>query len=152
MKHRKKGRTLLIKSPAFYFYIGWIAVSILFVTQAMRIPVYDEFLSSGRFLPLVLSFLMVVFSCILAYQHFKSLEDVTYELSNSFYFFGFISLVFVYIILIPYVPFSIATLLFLCISFLFFRTLSIWKSFLLSLGLVVVIVFVFQTVFQIVFP
>ncbi len=61
IKHGKKGRILLIKSPAFYFYIGWIAVSVLFVTQAMRIPVYDEFLSSGRFLPLVLSFLMVVF-------------------------------------------------------------------------------------------
>jgi len=142
----------LIKSPAFYFYIGLITISVIFVTQALRIPVYDEFLSSGRFLPLVLSFFMVLFSCILAYQQFQSSEGTTHKIEHRFHFFGFLSLVVAYVILIPVFPFSLVTFFFLLASFLSFRTLSFWKSILLAVILVVVIVFIFQTVFQIVFP
>ena len=142
----------LIRSTQFYFNLILVGISIILINQSLNIHVKDEFLSSPKIFPLFLSITMLILALVILFKEIKSKEVYNILPENLLFFLGFIILTFLYIFFIPIIKFSFATVAFLFICFIFFKATNVWKSMVISVGFVIVIVIIFERVFNIIFP
>lgn len=139
-----------------------IIVSLIILSQAIvmeKAPILDP--TAGSFLPALISIIMLISGVTLLFPKKQQghddpddegRDDETFTLKDYRFIFIFFLLIVVYVVLLSIISFFPATFIFLLASMFYLKNVS-WKTNLLvSLGSVIVIYFLFQQLFKIIFP
>jgi len=78
--------------------------------------------------------------------------DEAWDKKDYLFVLKYFVLVILYVISLSYVSFFVSTFIFLVVSMLFLRGVTLWKNVLISLITVAAIYVIFEVIFQIVFP
>lgn len=133
-----------------------IGLFILYLSITMeRQEITDP--ASGSFIPGLVSVIMIGCGVNVLVRRKRSIESGTVEKekndSSHLYTVGLFFLVtLLFVISLSFLPFTLAAFLFLFILFFILKGMSLKRNLFISVGTVAVIYFVFESVFQIVFP
>ncbi|MGM8211268.1 tripartite tricarboxylate transporter TctB family protein [Virgibacillus sp. W0430] len=145
-----------------------IFVSLLFLSQAItmeKASIFDP--AGGSFLPALIALIMIVAGLTVVFQEIRKVkftsnlnasendkEDTEDKLTFKEYklILIYFLLILIYVGVLSIVTFFPATLLFLLLSMVYLRNVSLKVNILVSIGSVVIIYLLFSQVFQIIFP
>lgn len=128
-----------------------VVISAFILYSAFQIDLKGSaFISSPRVLPVLLSSVMLLLSLVNVFAEWN--KGARIEIDNVLFFLGFLVLVILYVGLMRFINFHVLTFLFLFGSFLYFRTGSVVRNFLVAAMVTVSSYLIFEKVFRIIFP
>ena len=141
-----------------------VVVSVVFLVLSLNIPkqkITDP--SSGAFIPFAVSAIMLICAIFVILGERKarsSLQDsttadgsVTDEVpSNKKLPLLYAIVVLLYVLSFAYIPFIVSSLIFLIVSFIMLKGISIKQNLIISVVTIAVIYVVFKEIFKILFP